>query len=89
MVPGIKTEVAGWSDTKIKNCLKNGGQVWLIVQNCKYTSAHHCIALIDYKENNKVYVAHGTAKTRPYGWDNLSNIHSYLKHPSLVYVGGK
>ena len=89
LVPGIKTEVAGWSDTKIKNCLKNGGQVWLIVQNCKYTSAHHCIALIDYKENNKVYVAHGTAKTRPYGWDNLSNIHSYLLSPSLVYVGGK
>mgnify|MGYP002579694398 CR=1 FL=1 len=89
LVPGIKTEVAGWSDTKIKNCLKNGGQVWLVVQNCKYTSGAHCMALIDYKENNKVYVAHGTAKTRPYGWDNLSNIHSYLKHPSLVYVGGK
>ena len=79
LVPGIKTE----------NCLKNGGQVWLVVQNCKYTSGSHCMALIDYKDSNKVYVAHGTAKSRPYGWDNLSNIHSYLKHPSLVYVGGK
>ncbi len=89
LVPGIKTEVAGWSDTKIKNCLKNGGQVWLVVQNCKYTSGSHCMALIDYKDSNKVYVAHGTAKSRPYGWDDLSNIHSYLKYPSLVYVGGK
>lgn len=89
LVPGIKAEYAGWNDTKIKNCLKNGGQIWLVVQHCKYTTDAHCIALIDYKDNNKVYVAHGTAKSRPYGWDDLNNIHSYLKHPSLVYVGGK
>lgn len=46
------------------------------------------MALIDYKDNNQVYVAHGTAKTRPSGWDSISAIKSYLKTSSVVYVGG-
>ena len=45
-------------------------------------------ALIDYKDSNKVYVAHGTARSRPYGWDDLSYIRQYIKYNSILYVGG-
>lgn len=88
LVPNIKAESGNYDDTKVKNCLKGGGQIWLVVQNCKYTSNAHCIALVDYKDNGKVYVAHGSASGRPYGWDNLSYIKQYLKYNSIVYVGG-
>ncbi len=88
LVPGVKTSVGAFNETRIKNCLKNSGQVWLVVQHCKYTSGAHCIALIDYKDSNKVYVAHGTARSRPYGWDDLSYIRQYIKYNSILYVGG-
>ena len=88
LVSNIKAESGNYEDTKVKNCLKGGGQIWLVVQNCKYTSNAHCIALVDYKDNGKVYVAHGSASGRPYGWDNLSYIKQYLKYNSIVYVGG-
>lgn len=89
LLPGVKTSVGKFDENKIKNCLKKSGQVWLVVQNCKYTSNAHCIALIDYKDSGKVYVAHGTAKNRPYGWDNLSYIKSYIKYADVLYVGGQ
>ena len=86
---GVKTEVSSRSKSKIISCLKNGGQVWLVVRSCKYTSGAHCIALIDYdNQTGKVYVAHGTAKTRPYGWGSLDYILRYEKNNSLLYVGG-
>lgn len=88
LIPGIKTNVGPFNESKIKSCLKNSGQVWLVVQHCKYTGDAHCIALIDYKESNKVYVAHGTAKSKPYGWDDLSYIRQYNKHSTILYVGG-
>ena len=88
LVPNIKAEAGNYDDTKVKNCLKGGGQIWLVVQHCKYTSNAHCIALVDYKDNGKVYVAHGSASSRPYGWDDLSYIKQYLKYSSIVYVGG-
>ena len=87
-MPNIKTSVGSFNSTRVKSCLNSGGQVWLVVTNCKYTGASHCMALIDYKDNNQVYVAHGTAKTRPSGWDSISAIKSYLKTSSVVYVGG-
>lgn len=89
LIPGVNVTVGKFDKNTIKNCLKNSGQVWLVVQNCKYTSAAHCIALIDYKDSDKVYVAHGTAKSRPYGWDDLSYIERYNKYSDVVYVGGK
>ncbi|MBQ2937507.1 MAG: M23 family metallopeptidase [Clostridia bacterium] len=89
LVPGVKTSVGKFDKDRIKRCLKNSGQVWLVVRSCKYTSNAHCIALIDYKDSGKVYVAHGTAKTRPYGWDNLSYIESYNKYADVLYVGGQ
>lgn len=89
LVPGIKTRVANFNENEIKNCIKNSGQVWLVVQHCPYTSGAHCIALIDYKDSNQVYVAHGTAKSRKHGWDSLKNIKSYLKTNPILYVGGK
>lgn len=85
---GAKIEVAAFDVNKIKNTLKSGGQVWIVVQNCKYTSGAHCMALIDYKDNNQVYVAHGTAKSRPFGWDSLDYIKTYNKHATVLYVGG-
>ncbi len=59
-----------------------------MVQHCKYTSDAHCMALIDYKDTGQVYVAHGTANSRPYKWDSLGQIKSYLKYNDIVYVGG-
>lgn len=93
LLPGVKTSVGStFDENKIKECLKNSGQVWLIV-NKKYTSASHCIALIDYKENSQgqgmVYVAHGTAKSRPYGWDTLSTVKNCYKPSGVLYIGGK
>lgn len=93
LLPQVNTEVGStFDENKIKQCLKNSGQVWLIV-NKKYTSASHCIALIDYKENSQgqgmVYVAHGTAKSRPYGWDTLNTVKSCYKPSGLLYIGGK
>ena len=89
MLPNVKLEVANFDENKIKQCLQNSGQVWLVVQNCKYTSDAHCIALIDYKEPGMVYVAHGTAKTRPYGWDTISYLKTYNKYDQILYIGGK
>lgn len=94
LLPGVKTVVGDSFDkNKIKNCLQNSGQVWLIVQNCKYTSDAHCIALIDYKENlqgeGTVYVAHGTARSKPYGWDTLNSIQNCYKPSGVLYIGGK
>ncbi len=92
LVPGVKTETTtSFDENKIRNCLKSGGQVWLVVSHCKYTSGAHCIALIDYNSSNdQVYVAHGTAKSRPYGWDSLSYIKSYFKSgDGVLYIGGK
>ena len=88
LVPNVKTSVGNFNSTKVKSCLNSGGQVWLVVQNCKYTSGAHCMALIDYKESNQVYVAHGNSKRRPSGWDSISAIKSYLKYSSVLYVGG-
>ncbi len=88
LVPNVKTSVGNFVSTKVKSCLNSGGQVWLVVQNCKYTSGAHCMALIDYKESNQVYVAHGNSKRRPSGWDSISAIKSYLKYSSVLYVGG-
>ena len=88
LVPNIKTSIGNFDSTRVKSCLNSGGQVWLVVHNCKYTRSSHCMALIDYKESNQVYVAHGNAKTRPSGWDSISAIKSYLKTSSVVYVGG-
>ena len=89
LIPGIKTKVSNFNENEIKKCIKNSGQVWLVVQHCPYTSNAHCIALIDYKDSNQVYVAHGTAKSRKHGWDSLKNIKSYLKTNPILYVGGK
>ena len=89
LIPGVKTSVGAFDENKIKNCLKNSGQVWLVVQTCKYTSGAHCIALIDYKDTGQVYVAHGTAKSRPYGWEQLSYIKSNNKYNQILYIGGK
>ena len=89
LVPGIKVSVGEFNETRIKECLQNSGQIWLVVQHCKYTSGAHCMALIDYKDSNQVYVAHGTAKSRPSGWDSLSNIRSGLKYSQILYVEGK
>lgn len=89
LIPNVKTEVAAFNEEKIKKCLENSGQVWFVVQNCKYTSGAHCMALIDYKDSGMVYVAHGTAKTRPYGWNKLSELKSYNKYSEILYVGGK
>lgn len=89
LIPNIKTEVAGYDEAKIKKCLENSGQVWFVVQHCKYTLRAHCMALIDYKEPGMVYVAHGTANSRPYGWNKLSELKSYNKYSSILYVGGK
>ena len=89
LIPNVKTEVAGYDEAKIKKCLENSGQVWFVVQHCKYTSGAHCMALIDYKEPGMVYVAHGTANSRPYGWNKLSELKSYNKYSSILYVGGK
>ena len=89
LIPNVKTEVAGYDEEKIKKCLENSGQVWFVVQHCKYTSGAHCMALIDYKETGMVYVAHGTANSRPYGWNKLSEMRSYNKYSSILYVGGK
>lgn len=89
MLPNVKLEVANFNENKIKQCLQNSGQVWLVVQYCKYTSGAHCIALVDYKEPGMVYVAHGTAKTRPYGWDTISYLKTYNKYNQILYVGGK
>ena len=47
------------------------------------------MALIDYKDPGMVYVAHGTANSRPYGWNKLSELKSYNKYSSILYVGGK
>lgn len=93
LLPGVKTSVGStFDENKIKECLKNSGQVWLIV-NKRYTSDSHCIALIDYKENSQgqgmVYVAHGTAKSRPYGWDTLNTVKSCYKPSGVLYIGGK
>ena len=87
IVPGIKAEAGSFDESKIKECLKKGGQVWLIVTACKFTDGSHCIALIDYDENKGVYVAHGTAKSKPYGWESLSYVKSYNK-AEVAYVGG-
>lgn len=89
LIPNIKTEVAGYDEAKIKKCLEKSGQVWFVVQHCKYTSGAHCMALIDYKDPGMVYVAHGTANSRPYGWNKLSELKSYNKYSSILYVGGK
>lgn len=88
LVPGIKTSVGSFNSAKIKSCLQNSGEVWLVVRSCKYTSGSHCIALIDYKDSGKVYVAHGNSKRRAYGWDDLSYIARYNKS-EVLYVGGK
>lgn len=89
LLPGVKTSVGKFDENRIEKCLKKSGQVWLVVQNCKYTSGAHCIALIDYKDSGKVYVAHGTAKSRPYKWDSLSYIKKYIKYADVLYVGGQ
>ena len=87
ILPGIVTQTGGFNEEKIINCLKNGGQIWLIVDDCQYTSDSHCIALIDYDSSNgKVYVAHGTQNYRPYGWEELSYIQRYGR--GYLYVGG-
>lgn len=88
LIPRIKTSTGSFDETKIKNCIKSGGQVWLVVKYCKYTTGHHCIALIDYKETGKVYVAHGTEDHRPYGWGDLSYVKSNHDGTSVLYVGG-
>lgn len=90
ILPEVSTSITNsFNETKIKQCLKSGGQVWLVVGNCKYTSGAHCISLIDYKESgNKVYVAHGTARSMPYGWEALSYIKRYYKNDGVLYVGG-
>lgn len=89
LVPGINIKVSNFDENEIKKCIKNSGQVWLVVQHCTYTSGAHCIALIDYRDSNQVYVAHGTANRRKKGWDSLRNIKSYLKTNPILYVGGK
>lgn len=89
LLPNVKVEVANYNEEKIKQCLNSAGQAWFVVQNCKYTSGAHCMALIDYKEPGMVYVAHGTANSRPYGWNKLSELKSYNKYGSILYVGGK
>ena len=90
LVPGINYSVGSFDETRIKNTLRSGGQVWLVVRSSRYTNNAHCIALIDYKEPGQVYVAHGSANSRPYGWDSLSYIRSVLSHgkPDVLYVGG-
>ena len=89
LLPNVPIKVgSGFDESAIKQCLSSGGQVWLVVANCKYTSDAHCIALIDYNEQGQVYVAHGTAKSRPYGWDSLSYIKKYFKNCGVLYVGG-
>ncbi len=88
LIPGIKAEAGTFDETKIKNYLSNSGQVWLVVQYCKYTSGQHCIALIDYDKNKGVYVAHGTASNKAYGWEDLSYIKNNLNNNSVTYVGG-
>ena len=89
MLPNVKLEIANFNENKIKSCLENSGQVWFVVQQCKYTSGAHCMALVDYKEPGMVYVAHGSAKSRPYGWDKISYLKSYNKYSQILYVGGK
>lgn len=89
LLPNVHTEVAAFNETKIANCLKNGGQVWIVVANCKYTSGAHCMALIDYKNSGMAYVAHGSANYRPYGWEKISYLHEHEKHNIILYVGGK
>lgn len=88
LLPNVHTEVAAFNEIKIANCLKNGGQVWIVVANCKYTSWAHCLALIDYKENGMAYVAHGSANYKPYGWEKISYLHRYEKYSTILYVGG-
>lgn len=90
LLPGIPTRVgSGFDESAIKQFLSSGGQVWLVVQKCKYTSDAHCIALIDYNsQTDQVYVAHGTAKGRPYGWDSLTYIKKSFKNSGVLYVGG-
>lgn len=88
----VKTKVGDKSKAQVRTCLENGGQVWLVVTSgSKYTSGSHCIALIDYdKAKDKVYVAHGTAKSRAYGWESLDYVLRYNKYDNdgLLYVGG-
>ncbi len=91
LLPNVSTRVVtAFSENEIKQCLTSGGQVWLVVQKCKYTSDAHCIALVDYNpQTDQVYVAHGTAKGKPYGWDSLSYIKQCFKSSGgVLYVGG-
>lgn len=90
MLPNVKMEIANFDENKIKQCLQNSGQVWFVVQHCKYTLYRHCMALIDYKEPGMVYVAHGTANKRPYGWNSLSELKTFnCSDHKVLYVGGK
>ena len=90
LIPGIKTSVADFDETKVKECLQNSGQVWIIVTKSKYTSGSHCMALIDYMDaGQQVYVAHGSAREGTYGWDKVSNIKKILKNKQVLYLGGK
>jgi hypothetical protein len=86
----VKTEVKTLTKENVINCVKNGGQVWAVVQKCKYTSGAHCISLIDYNaSNNKVYVAHGNAKKKTYGWDTIDYIINNKKQNLILCVGGE
>jgi len=86
----VPSTVGGRNKQQVINCLKNGGQVWIVVINCKYTGSSHCMALLDYDaSNDTVYVAHGSANYRPYGWDSLDYVMNNLKSShQLLFVGG-
>ena len=84
----VSAQAGSIDKSRMINCLSNGGQIWLVVKNCKYTKNSHCIALIDYNASNgQVYVSHGSAKSTPYGWESIDYIIQYNKS-EVLYIGG-
>lgn len=87
----VQTSIGPKGDKqRIINCLQNGGQIWFIVYQCKYTSGSHCMALLDYNaQNDTVYVAQSNPNRKPYGWDSLDVVMSCMKDErNVLYVGG-
>ena len=87
----VQTRVGGRNKQEVINCLKNGGQVWIVVyQDGNYTYNSHCMALLDYNaSDDTVYVAHGTASSMKHGWGSLDYVMKSLKSShDLLYVGG-
>ena len=84
---GLRMETKRTSKQAILDCVRNGGQVYATTSSQVYAVSSHCIAIIDYRSPDQVYVAHGNARSKRYGWNSIDNVMNGLQS-EILCIGG-